>query len=88
MSFSNDSNRIPYNQSVAVNLTNSQMARLEMMLENFFQESHESVGSKWTMMNSVFFASTVVTTIGDYHIIYNVTRYISMALISTAMRNY
>ena len=48
------------------NLTESETSQIEEILERYFEERHESERSEWTMMNSVFFASTVVTTIGEF----------------------
>ena len=52
------------NGSYPTNLTFYQMARMESVLDKIFKERFDANKPKWTMMNSVFFASTVVTTIG------------------------
>ena len=52
------------------NLTYNQMAHFESVLDRYFEERLEASKPKWTVVNSVFFASTVVTTIGELLVIF------------------
>eukprot|EP00794_Sanderia_malayensis_P006361 gene6361-7089_t len=50
--------------SIGHNFTEADFAQMDKFLHNLCEIRKHADGTRWTVMNSVFFASTVVTTIG------------------------